>query len=246
MSMTKTKEEEIAEAEAKAKAEEEAANANLSEEEKEAKEEEKEEPSKIDYEAELEAERQKRRDAEKAAADIAFKLRERKRSEEKEIEEEMDKRERPLTAQDLQDLEERIIQRNEKMSQETRALEIARANTSSEAEAQLALLKWKDVKSSGDLEKDILFAIGGINYKRIVAQKSELARALNSKEGVSNDNANTHFDGQPKAEPKLPANSPLKEYKYMGNGIYSKKLKSGKTLFKNTRVLPGSPKMWVE
>ena len=249
MSMTK---EEIAEAESKAaaekaKAEEEAANANLSEEEKEAKKKAEEEHSKeIDYEAELAEERKKREDAENAAADLAYKLREKRRAEEGEIEDEIEKEEKPLTIKDLQSFERRIIERNEKTNQESKALEIVRANTSSEAEAQLALLKWRDVKSSGDLEKDILFAIGGINYKKIVAKNSELKRALNSKENAYNNSASTQIDGLPKVEPKLPVNSPLKEYKYMGNGVYSKKLKSGKILFKNTKALPGSPKMWVE
>lgn len=233
-----TEEEKIAEAEAqaiaeKAKAEEEAANAQKAKDE-------------TDYEAELAIERQKRQEAEKAAAELAYKLRGKKREEEREIEEEIEDGEKPLTSKDLQSLEDRIIHRNEKLSQETKVLEIARMNTSSEAEAQLALLKWKDIKSTGDLEKDILFAIGGINYKKVIATNNELKRALKSKEGISNDDANTHFDGQKKDEPKLPENSPLKEYKYMGKGIYAKKLKSGKTIFKNTRATPGTAKMWIE
>lgn len=233
-----TEEEKIAEAEAKAiaekaKAEEEAANAQKAKGE-------------IDYEAELALEREKRQEAEKAAAELAYKLRDNKRKEEKEIEDEIDDEDKPLTSKDLQNLEDRIINRNEKLSQETKALEIARMNTSSEAEAQLALLKWKDVKSTGDLEKDILFAIGGINYKKVIAANAELKRALKSKEGISSDDANTHFDGQKKDDPKLPENSPLKEYKYMGKGIYAKKLKSGKTIFKNTRAISGQPKMWIE
>ncbi len=207
----------------------------------------KQDPSKeIDYEAELLMERKKREEAENAAAELAYKLRDKNRQEEGEIEEEIEKDEKPLTIKDLQSFEQRITERNEKLNQEAKALEIARANTSSEAEAQLALLKWKDVKSSGDLEKDVLFAIGGINYKKVIAKNSELRRALKSKENAYNDSANTQIDGLPKVEPKLPANSPLREYKYMGNGIYFKKLKSGKTLFKNTKALPGSPKMWVE
>lgn len=222
-------------AEADAKKKEEAKNANA---------EEAGEPSKdkIDYEAELETERKKREEAEKAAADLAFKLRNKQRKDEEEIEEEADK---PLTSKDLQAMEQRLVERNEKTAQENKAIEIARANTSSEAEAQLALLKWKDVKSSGDVEKDILFAIGGINYKKVVAEKAELARAIKAKETTYSDTALTQQDGQPKVEPKLPANSPLKQYEYKGNGLYAKKLASGKTMFKNTKAMPGQPKVWV-
>lgn len=82
--------------------------------------------------------------------------------------------------------------------------------------------------------------------KELQAKNAEIARALKAKDGVSKDSASTHFDGSSVSEPKLTDNSPLKSYKYMGNGVYSKKLANGKTLYKNVNPGPGGNKMWVE
>lgn len=78
------------------------------------------------------------------------------------------------------------------------------------------------------------------------AKTAEIARSLKAKEGTRSDSANTHFDGEKGTAPKLQDNSPLKEFKYEGNGIYSQKLKSGKTMYKNQNAGPGQPKTWVE
>lgn len=82
--------------------------------------------------------------------------------------------------------------------------------------------------------------------KEAQAKTAELARALKAKETASKDIISAQRDGLPGAAPKLPENSPLKAYKYKGNNIYSKKLPSGKTLFRNTKPNPGEPKSWVE
>lgn len=82
--------------------------------------------------------------------------------------------------------------------------------------------------------------------KEAQAKTAELARALKAKETASKDIISAQRDGLPGAAPKLPENSPLKTYKYDGNNIYSKKLPSGKTLFRNTKPNPGEPKSWVE
>jgi hypothetical protein len=77
------------------------------------------------------------------------------------------------------------------------------------------------------------------------AKLAEIARAQKAKELARSDTAGTHFDGQLGTEPKLPDNSPLKTFKYEGNGIYSLKLASGKTMFKNTKPGPGQASSWI-
>src|SRR3990167_1388782 len=77
------------------------------------------------------------------------------------------------------------------------------------------------------------------------AKTAEVVRALKASDGKRTDTATTHFDGEKGIEPKLPDNSPLKEFKFEGNGIYSQKLKSGKTMFKNVNAGPGQPKTWI-
>lgn len=218
---------------------------SMAEEEKKAAELAKAEEAtkEIDYKALAESERERREAAEKLLAEDRYKASERKRKEEEEPTDE----DKPLTAKDLETILVRERQTTQKGFQESQALEIARANTSSEEEAQAAVVFYKNrVVPTGNLEDDIKFAIGGLNSKKIVAKNAELARALKSKDGVSKDSATTQQEGMPKAEPKLPANSPLKEYKYLGNGVYSKKLTNGKTFFRNANAKPGQPHSWVE
>jgi len=197
---------------------------------------------KIDYEAIAKEERERREAAERLLAEDRYRASERKRQEEAPEDED-----KPLTTKDLKAFETRITSNATKISQEALALQIARENTTTEAEAEAALLFWKNrVIPTGNLEEDVKFAIGGLNQKKITAKKAELSRALRSKDSISSDTAGTQRDGLPKAEPKLPDNSPLKEYKYEGKGIYSKKLPSGKMLFRNSKPAPGQPKSWTE
>lgn len=77
------------------------------------------------------------------------------------------------------------------------------------------------------------------------AKLAEVARAQQSSEQKRSDSATTHFDGSKVTAPKIAENSPLKDFKYEGNGIYSQKLSSGKTMFKNTNAGPGQPKTWI-
>ena len=227
-------EKEKADAEAKAKAEAEASQKNLD----------------IDYEALAKEERERREAAERLLAEDRYNSSRNKRETEEEriareaLEAEDEK---PITAKELPAILARERQLTQKEAQGERALDIARANTSSEAEAQAAVLFWKNrVVPTGNLEEDMKFAIGGLNSKKIVAKNAELARALRAKDGLSSDIPSEHRDGLPNEAPKLPDNSPLKEYKYMGNNVYSIKLKNGKTLFRNAKPAPGQPKSWVE
>lgn len=199
-------------------------------------------PLQVDYKAVAEAETARREAAERLLAEDRYNASKHKREEEEIIPDEL-----PLTAKDLQELEARIVRRTQKETQEIQALAIARANTSSEEEAQAALLFWKNrIVPTGNLEDDVKFAIGGLNQKTILAKNNELARALKAKENVSSDTLSTQRDGLPTTEPKLSKDSPLRAYKYLGNNIYSKKLANGKTLFRNAKPGPGQPKNWVE
>lgn len=100
-------------------------------------------------------------------------------------------------------------------------------------------------KETDDSPEAKAYAEAQAKVKELQAKNAEIARALKSKNTASNNSATTHFDGQKGTEPKLPENSPLKEFTHIGNGVYSLKLKSGKTMFKNTNPGPGQPKTWV-
>ena len=83
------------------------------------------------------------------------------------------------------------------------------------------------------------------NLRVIQAKNTEIARALKNKGTPVKDVAGTERDGEKGTEPKLPEGSPLKAYKHEGNGIYSKKMPNGKTLFINTKASAGQQKKWV-
>lgn len=218
---------------------------SLSDEEKEAKRNEREAP-KVDYEALLKEEQEKRKEAERILAEKRFKEAEAKRKKEEGQEDDEDK---PLTKRELQDILANERQAIQKDSQEGTALIIARANTGSEAEAQLALLRWKDIKSSGNLEADVLFAIGGINSKRILAQNAELKRSLQSKENSNKDTTGTYRNPTSASEGKMSGDD-AQAYKQAGfiwdgqKKVYKKSLsKDGKLfLFKD----PKTKKTWTE
>ena len=112
-------------------------------------------------------------------------------------------------------------------------------------ERVLELIKTATTKDVDDSPEAKAYAEAQAKVKELQAKNGEIARTLKAKEGVSKDTATTHFDGEKGTEPKLPENSPLKAFKYEGNGIYSQKLSSGKTMFKNVNPGPGQPKTWV-
>ena len=197
----------------------------------------------VDYEALAKQERERR---EAAEALLIKNKRIAKRHEE--VEEEPENEEdKPITRADLADILRTERHATQKELKEAQALDIARANTASEAEAQAALLFWKNrVIPTGNLEDDIKFAIGGLNQKKVTAKNAELARALKSKDSVTTDPTSTHRDGLVTTAQKLAPNSPLTGFKHEGNGLYSKKLASGKTMFKNTKAQGNERKTWVE
>lgn len=208
---------EEAEAKKKLEAEEAKKKAEESEEESEPlEEEESEEESadeeEIDYEevARLENERaEKETDARKKAEDALAKKRfddseaKRKAGEMKESDEE----DKPLTLKDLNRIRLEDRQSYQKEINDSRALEIAKANTTSDAEAKAAHLIWKHrVVPTGNLEEDVLFAIGGLNRNKYLAKNKEIMRTLKSKSTVSKDATGTHKMGEQAPEAKVSSN----------------------------------------
>lgn len=206
-----------------------------------------------DYEALAETERQRDADARKGAADEAFKQREAKRKgkdgKKKESEEEDEEDEdAPLTRKDLTSILARDRAEGRKEAQESQALEIARANTSSEAEAKAAVTFWKTrVTPTGDLSEDVLFAIAGMNRKRTAVKISEVARAAKAKDNTTRSAAGTHRDGPEAPGPKLSANdaSAIKAAGMVWDGtksVYKKPLNGGK---KHLYFDPKTKKRWT-
>lgn len=199
---------------------------------------------KIDYKAIAEAERIraeeetiKRLNAEQALAEKRFKSAEQKRREDNEVDED-----KPLTLKELREHEARIIERARKEVQENRAIEIIRANTESEDEAQAALMFWKNrIVPTGNLEEDVTFAIAGLNKNKLIARNSELVRALRSKDGVNKDYANTFREPTegvtPKMAPDLASSLKKAGFTYdTKDKNWKKKLPNGKTLVRDPRT----------
>lgn len=162
-------------------------------------------PLQPDYEAIAKAEKDRADAAEKAMADLAFKTRDGKRKKkDEEGDEEEEDDDKPLTRREAREFMTQQGAVIQKSAQESAALSIARANTSTEAEAQAAVLFYKTrVTPTGNLEDDVLFAIGGLNRKRTVAKTGELARALKSKDTALHGTATVHRETGPSNEPKM-------------------------------------------
>lgn len=198
-------EDETEEEESEEESEEEAGSEEESEDESEKDSEED-----IDYEEiarleneRAEEERLKREKAEKALAGKAFNKRKNKR-EGNEEDEDVDDEDKPLTRRELHSVLSEFSQESSQKSQETEAMNIARKNTSSEKEAQAALVFYKNrIRHTGNVEEDVQFAIAGMNRKRTVAEKSEITRALKSKDNKSKDFAGTHREGAPAEKGKV-------------------------------------------
>lgn len=206
-------------------------------------------PSNLDYEAIAKAERERADRAEIALAGSAFKGRNAKRKEKDDVEEvdvsddeELDK---PVTRRELAQRDQRI----EKSATRNIALSIARANTSTEAEAQAGLQFWDTrVIPTGNLEEDVLFALAGINRKRTVSKTVEVARALRSKETALHSTAVVHREQSPAGEPKISPQDAvaIKQSGMVWDGtkrLYKKPLGNGK---KNFYFDPKTKRRWAE
>jgi len=178
--------------------------------------------SQTDYEALLKAERERADAATKAAAELAFKNRNNKRKEngvadDGGADDGADDDDRPLTRREAMEFMSAQSAEIKKTAQESAALTIARANTATEAEAQAAVLFFKTrVIPTGNLEDDVLFAIGGINRKKAASKVVEMARTIKSKDTALHSTGNVHRDAAPGKEPKL---SPQDAYAIKQSGM---------------------------
>lgn len=240
-----------AEAEAKAKADEEAkAKANAEAEEAEESEEESEEDeseegdgsssTKIDYKAELEKEREARKKAESLIAFNKFKGKHKK--DEEQEEEEGEDEDKPLTRKELAELLEQNRQATLKETNSERILEIANdlADSSEEAEYMIEIHKGRQWPSYFSLREQMEEVQAIANRKKIVSEKSEMARALKAKGNVSKDTAGTFRDGQEAPQPKLAKDIEI-SLKRAGfiydvkSKLYKKQLPNGKFLVKDSK-----------
>ncbi len=194
------------------------------------KEEETSKKEEIDYDA-ITKEEEKRADPEKAKE--AFKKREEKR-----VKEEVEDEDKPLTRAEIDKMLKDNRQTVRKEFEQDRAMEIAKANTSSDAEAKAVIAFWKNrIVPTGDLEEDVLFALGGLQRKTLISKNGELKRALKSKDNVSKDSASTHRDAPEGSKPKLSQADAqgLKSAGFVWDGkkrLYKKALPKGKFLWK--------------
>lgn len=200
------------------------------------------EPEKIDYKALAEAEAKRAEEAEKASADLAFKLREKKRVEEEPYKEEDP--DKPLTRSELNEVLKQFAETNQKSTQDREAKEIIAKYAEGE-EAEAAYVFWKNrVVPTGNLQEDVMFAIGGLNHSRVIAQNEELKRSLLSKETKGKDAAGTHKDATGSSETISSQDAQtIKAAGMKWDGrkrVYSKKLKDGKTFYFD----PKTKKRW--
>lgn len=141
------------------------------------------------------------------------------------------------------DAAEALIVKNKNLAKQNKGQEDETPALTEERVAELIAAATKNGEQSEEAKKleDAQKVV-----KQLEAKNAEIARALKGKESANKEGASEHRDGLPSEVPKLPENSPLKSYKYMGKGIYSKKLASGKTMFKNVNPAPGEHKTWIE
>ncbi len=249
---------EQAELEAKKKAEEAAENADDDAQDEDSDDEEEEdseddgslndedEEEKVDYKALADAEKERADKAEKALAADRYKASKKKRDgddgdDDDEDNGDEDDADRPITAKDLQSFERRIVARTEKKVSKDQALAIARANTSSEDEAQAALVYWQNrVVPTGDVQEDVLGAIALMNRNKTSAKNSELRRALNGNRMAVHNSAGTHRDSVNSKGPKL---SKGDEASYKRAGFtFDKALKAWTKKAPNGKILIKDPK----
>lgn len=202
----------------------------------------------IDYKAIVEEERKRREEAEKSAADYAFKLRNAKREGGEEAKENETNDDAPLTRKELNEALQSFTQQNEKVQQETQAKQLIERFTSNEDEAEAAYEMWKNrIVPTGNLEADIMFAVGGLNHKRVLATNEELKRSLNSKDTKSRD-ASTSQRKPAGGEDTKTSGADAQALKAQGmkwnteKQAYGKQLKDGKTFYYD----PKTQKRWKE
>lgn len=238
-----------ADAEAKAKAEEEAAKANKGDNDGDEDEngdddgdDDGSSSQQIDYKAELEKERKAREAAEKLIAESKFKSKH-KKDEEEDDDDQDDDEDKPLTRRELESLLEKNRLKTIKETNSERVMEIAGEIADSQEEAELIAEIYKNRQFPAHLSvrEQVEEAQAIANRKKIVSQKSELARALKNKANVSKDGADTHRDGQQGTKPKM-SSQDESAYKRAGfefdnkGKVWKKKLPNGKFLIKDPKT----------
>lgn len=198
----------------------------------------------VDYEALEKAESERAGKPDPFKAQEAFKKRKQKH-EPNESEEEApaeDDDDKPLTRGEARELLKSQEQTVAKSLQDSNALAIIRAHTSSESEAKAAFTYWKTRGIyTGNLESDVKFVIGGINHEKLISKNKEMARAFQGKDSASHDIASTQRDGLPGTAPKMDAGT-SNSYKRAGfvyeskTRVWKKKLPNGVFLFKDPKT----------
>ena len=240
-----------ADAEAKAKADEEAANADRDDQDDsddqgdEDDEDEGDSSSKkIDYKAELEKEKEARKKAESLIAFNKYKGKHKKDDEEEDEDDHDDEDDdKPLTRKQLTSILEENRQKTIRETNAERILELATemADSPEEAELIVEIHKNRQYPSHLSMREQVEEAQAVANRKKLVSQKSELARALQGKRNVSKDNSGTFRDGQEGAKPKM-ASQDEASYKRAGfaydtkDRLWKKKLPNGKFLIKDPKT----------
>ena len=209
--------------------------------------EEEDSSSQIDYESELKVEKERREKAEKAAIEYKQKL---KRISEKDVTEtETETEDKPVTRAKLQQIIHETQDTTRKTLTETNAATIAQSISSSDAESQAILAKWhnRSFPVEVPLQEQMEEMHAAVNRKKLLSEKSELGRALKSKDTVSKDVAATHKDAPEGSEPKISAVDAqgLKGAGYVWDGVkraWKKPLGQGKHLWAKDLASP----TWIE
>lgn len=241
-----------AEAKAKAEAEAEQAKKDQDEGEDENADEEGEDGSSsktIDYKAELEKERKAREEAERLIAESKFKSKHKKHEIDEDEDEGDDDEDKPLTRKELNRLLEQTQAKSIKLANAGRIEEIANelADSQEEAELIVEIHKNRQFPSYLSIKEQVEEAQAIANRKKMISQKSELARALRAKDNASKDGSSAHRDGQAGTAPKMSAQDES-AYKRAGfaydtkDKLWKKKLPSGKFLCKD----PKTKASWVK
>ena len=216
-----------------------------SEETKDTEGSEDKEPSQADWRTIAQEEREAREKAEKALATKRFKAAHPKKDEEaEEVPEDQGEEgeEKPLTASRLEAIlqRERETTRKEVMAGETKRIARELAASDEEAEAIVEIFNSHIFPETLPHEEKVKRAFYIAHGPRLTAKIMELRRSLQSRETKGKSGAeNVHRDQFRGTEPKI---APLDKAEIQRLGFkwdgkrYSKKLRSGKTLVKDSKT----------
>lgn len=144
-------------------------------------------------------------DLQKKIATDAFRFRKEKRVEKSDDADEADADDdKPLTRSEMQKMLDEREQKILRQSSSKEAVTLARSFTDNDDEAKYAAALWEHVTLPFDtMEEQMRFIIGGMNAERLLAQNSELVRAVQSKTMARKDTATTARDATASTAPKI-------------------------------------------